>query len=168
MGLRKNNSSVFSFPMVDIHLRKLQWVYFLRHAGVKGNDRADRLGGKTNPHNCFSEDLKCWGASNTTCQHKAKDFIPSIAWRRWHQSDEDWNCFTGNVGKRLRRSRAHIGISDRIDTILTWTKLSSGFWPLSFFPHSFYALYIIHFYSFIHVKHFVYEWCLVIFYSSVV
>ena len=119
MGLRKNNSSVFSFPMVDIHLRKLQWVYFLRHAGVKGNDRADRLGGKTNPHNCFSEDLKCWGASNTTCQHKAKDFIPSIAWRRWHQSDEDWNCFTGNVGETSER--AHMDFSETIDTILNWT-----------------------------------------------
>ena len=32
--------------MVDIHLRKLLWVYCLGHAGVKGNDRADRLMGK--------------------------------------------------------------------------------------------------------------------------
>ena len=29
--------------MVDIHLRKLLWVYCPGHAGVKGNDRADRL-----------------------------------------------------------------------------------------------------------------------------
>ena len=28
------------------HLRKLMWVYCPRHAGVKGNDRADRLAGK--------------------------------------------------------------------------------------------------------------------------
>ena len=33
--------------MVDIHLRKLLWVYYYPgHAGVKGNDRADRLAGK--------------------------------------------------------------------------------------------------------------------------
>jgi len=32
--------------MFDIHLRKLLWVYCPGHAGVKGNDRADRLAGK--------------------------------------------------------------------------------------------------------------------------
>ena len=32
--------------MVDIHLRKRLWVYCPGHAGVKGNDRADRLAGK--------------------------------------------------------------------------------------------------------------------------
>ena len=32
--------------MVDIHLRQLLWVYCPGHAGVKGNDRADRLAGK--------------------------------------------------------------------------------------------------------------------------
>ena len=32
--------------MVDIHLRKLLWVYCPGHAGMKGNDRADRLAGK--------------------------------------------------------------------------------------------------------------------------
>ena len=32
--------------MVDIHLRKQLWVYFSGHAGVKGNNRADRLAGK--------------------------------------------------------------------------------------------------------------------------
>ena len=32
--------------MVDIHVRKLMWVYCPGHARVKGNDRADRLAGK--------------------------------------------------------------------------------------------------------------------------
>ena len=32
--------------MVDIHLRKLLWVYCPGHARVKGNDRADTLVGK--------------------------------------------------------------------------------------------------------------------------
>ena len=31
---------------------------------------------------CFSEDLKCWAARDTTCGYKAKDITPSIAWRR--------------------------------------------------------------------------------------
>ena len=36
----------WNVSMVDIHLRKLLWVYCPGHAGVKGNDRADRLVGK--------------------------------------------------------------------------------------------------------------------------
>ena len=32
--------------MVDIHLRKLLWVYCPGHAGVNGNDQADSLAGK--------------------------------------------------------------------------------------------------------------------------
>ena len=32
--------------MVDSHLRNLQWVYYAGHAGVEGNDRAERLAGK--------------------------------------------------------------------------------------------------------------------------
>ena len=35
----------WNVSMVDIHLRKLLWVYCPAHAGVKGNDRADRLAG---------------------------------------------------------------------------------------------------------------------------
>ena len=32
--------------MFDIHLRNLLWMYCPGHAGVKGNDRADRVAGK--------------------------------------------------------------------------------------------------------------------------
>ena len=39
-------SSDWNVAMVDTHLRKLLWVYCPGHAGVKGNDRADRLAGK--------------------------------------------------------------------------------------------------------------------------
>ena len=53
---------------------------------------------------------------NTTCGHKAKDITPSIAWRRealkeealddlpckgHRQSDEQWDCNKGNVGKNF-------------------------------------------------------------------
>ena len=36
----------WNVSVVDIHLRKLLWMYCPGHAGVKGNDRADRLAGK--------------------------------------------------------------------------------------------------------------------------
>ena len=39
-------SPVWNVSMVDIHLRKLLWVYCPGHTEVKGNDRADRLAGK--------------------------------------------------------------------------------------------------------------------------
>ena len=32
----------WNVSMAGTHLRKFQWVYCLGHAGVKGNDRADR------------------------------------------------------------------------------------------------------------------------------
>ena len=42
------------------------------------------------------------------------------------QSDEHWNRFKGNVGGTCeRRGGAHIGFSERIDTILNWTELNS-------------------------------------------
>ena len=40
-------SPVWNVSMAGIHLRNLLWVYCPGHAGVKGNDRADRLAGKT-------------------------------------------------------------------------------------------------------------------------
>ena len=36
----------WNVSVADIHLRNLLWVYCPGHAGVKGNDRADRLAGK--------------------------------------------------------------------------------------------------------------------------
>ena len=41
-------TSTPEWSMIDSHLRKLLWVYYTCpwHAGVKGNDRADRLAGK--------------------------------------------------------------------------------------------------------------------------
>ena len=58
-GMGSPNGNV---SMVDIHLEKLLWVYCPGHAGVKGNNRADRLAGKapfTSSLFRFSEDMKC-------------------------------------------------------------------------------------------------------------
>ena len=78
----------------------------------------------------LEEDLKCWGAWDTTCRHKAEDIIPLIAWRRevWKEeapvflemtrgshrhSDEHWNCFKDNFRET----------SERWDGV-HWTELS--------------------------------------------
>ena len=89
---------------------------------------------------CFSEELKCWEAWDTTCGHKAKDITPLIAWRReawkeealdglpWknrerhRQSDEHFNRFKGNIGETSeRRGGAHMGFFESTHTILNWT-----------------------------------------------
>ena len=38
---------------------------------------------------CFSEDLKCWGAWDTTCGYKAKDLTKSIARIAWKEEALD-------------------------------------------------------------------------------
>ena len=43
----------WNVSMVDIHLSKLLWVYCPGHAGVKGNDRADKLAGKGTLKSCL-------------------------------------------------------------------------------------------------------------------
>jgi len=50
----------WNVSMVDIYLGKHLWVYCPGHAGVKGNDRADRLAGKaTLTSGLLLENLKC-------------------------------------------------------------------------------------------------------------
>ena len=84
-------------------------------------------------------DLKCWGAWDTTCGHKAKDITWSIAWRRerrrkrkrstifgerarerpivnerkgHRESDQHWNGFTCNTGETSER-RGGAFVADR-------------------------------------------------------
>ena len=51
-------SEDWNMSMVYIHLGKLLWVYCAGQAGVKGNDVADRLAGKSTL-TCSSEGMKC-------------------------------------------------------------------------------------------------------------
>ena len=48
--------------MFDIHLRRILWVYCPGHAGVKGNDWADRLAGKATITGGLIVSLKIWSA----------------------------------------------------------------------------------------------------------
>ena len=96
---------------------------------------------------CFLEDLKCWEAWDTTCGQKAMDIIPSITWRREALGLDRWSArrsslkgrekaivnqtnigasyFKGNVRETSeRRDGAHMGFSQRIDTILNWIELN--------------------------------------------
>ena len=83
-------------------------------------------------------------AINTTCRHTAKDVTPPIAWRREALKEEALNdlpwqderglssvrrtFFKGNVGETSERQcGAHMGFSERIDTILNWTELNETF-----------------------------------------
>ena len=46
-GKSGTGSPDWPVSMFDIHLRRILWMYCPGHAGVKGNNRADRLAGKT-------------------------------------------------------------------------------------------------------------------------
>ena len=69
--------------MVDIQLRILVWTYCPGHAGVKRNDRADRLAGKATLTSGLllgrSEVLR---SLRHYLRARANDITPSIAWRR--------------------------------------------------------------------------------------
>ena len=79
-----------------------------------------------------TKDLRCWEARDTTCGYKARDITPEEAlhdlpWKdeRGPSSDEHWNRFKANVGEASGRPGwAHMGFSERINTILTWTELN--------------------------------------------
>ena len=59
---------------------KTLWVVCPGHAGVKANDRADRLAGKaTFTNGLLLGRSEAW---DTTCGHKVTDIAPSIAWKR--------------------------------------------------------------------------------------
>ena len=116
----------WNMSLVDIHFRKLLWMYWFGHARVKGNDQA-----------CVSEDLKCWGAWDTTCWRKAKD-ITAVIWRRevWKEEAFDDLPWKDEIGPfSIRGTLAlfqrqcwgnlwvHTGFSERIHTtVLNWSK----------------------------------------------
>ena len=136
---RGMGSPDWNVSMVDIHLRKLLWVYCSGHAGVKGNDPADRLAGKATLTSGLllgrSEMLRslrhCLRAQSQG--HHTIDRLEERGVERGNarrsslkgrdeghrQSDEHWKRFKGNVGETSEGwGGAHMGFSERIDTIL--------------------------------------------------
>ena len=55
---------------------------------------------------CFTEDVKCWEAWDTTWGHKAKNVIPSIAWRRkvWKEEALDDLSWKDERGPSVRHT----------------------------------------------------------------
>ena len=130
--------------MVDIHLRKLLWVYCPGHAGVKGNDRADRLAGKavltsgllqgrsellrslrhyqqaqSQGHHTIDH-FEARGMERGNAQQSSLKGRERQSDKHWKgQSDKHWNCFKGNTGETSeRRGEAHMGFSERTNTIV--------------------------------------------------
>ena len=106
-------------------------------------EQTDRRAKQPSQVASFSEDLKCWEAWDTTCGHKAKDITPSIVWRREARKEEAlddllWKDERGPSSIRrtlepFQRQRwrnawetagAHMGFSERINSILNWTEYS--------------------------------------------
>ena len=125
--------------MVDAPLQKLLWVYYPGHAGVKGNDRTDRLDGKatltsglllgrSEVFRGLRHYLRAQSQGHHTIDRLEERGLERGSARRsslkrtregHRQSDEHWNRFEGNVGETSeRQGGAHVGFSERIDTIL--------------------------------------------------
>ena len=123
--------------MVDIHLLSMVDIHLRKLLRVKGNDRADRLAGKAT----FTSDLllgrsellrslrhykraQNQGHHTTDCleergvERESARRSSMKGRERYRQSDEHWKRFKGDVvGISERRGGAHMGFSERIDTI---------------------------------------------------
>ena len=128
----------WNVSMVNIHLRKLPWVYFPGHAVVKENDRADKLAGKATLISALllgrcevlgslRHYLRVQSRGHHTIDRLEKRGVErgnagrsSLKGRDGHrQSDEHWNRFKGNFGETPeRRGGELMGFSERIDTTL--------------------------------------------------
>ena len=103
-------------------------MYCPGHARAKGNDRAERLEGKATT----TEDLKCWGAWDPSCCHKAM----GIALSRRGEKPRKWKCSTIFLDRAIVNptnmgtiSKATLG---QLLWISSWTELSP---PLPNSPH---------------------------------
>ena len=135
--------SDWNVSMVDIHLRKLLCVYCPGHAGVKRNDRADRLLCKATLTNGFllgrsevvrslRDYLRAQSQGHHTIDRLEDRGVERGSARRssskgrerdHHHSDEHRNCFKGDVVETSETmGGAIMGFSGRINTILNWTE----------------------------------------------
>ena len=123
----------WNVSLVDIHLRKLldipEWSEMTEQIEWRVKQPSQLAS--------VSQDLKCWGAWDSTCCHKAKDITPSIAWRSeaWEMEALDdlpskddsgpssvgWTLepFLKVTLWKLLRDRM-----ERINYIPTWTELN--------------------------------------------
>ena len=116
------------------------WVYYAGHAGVKGNDRAERLAGKaaitsslllekSEVLRSLRHYLRAQSQGHHTIDRLEERGVERGSARRSSfkgqeraiimQSHERWNRFKGNCGETCeRRSGAPMGFSESTDTVL--------------------------------------------------
>ena len=80
---------------------------FIERAQSQGHHTIDRLGGERR-------------------RKRKRSTIFLERTRKGHrQSDQHWNCFKGNTGETPeKRGGAHMGLPERVDTILNWIELN--------------------------------------------
>ena len=118
----RTGSPNWHVSMFDIHLRKKLWVYCPGHAGLPlGRSEVLRI---------LINYLRVQGQGHHTIGHleeRARGVERGSTQRSSfrgrerviRQLDQHWNCFKGNLGEtRERRGGAHMGLLERIDTIL--------------------------------------------------
>ena len=125
----------WNVSMVNIQLQKLLWVYCPGHAGMKGNDQADTgsygtltsglLLTRSEMLRSLRHYLRAQSQGHHTIDRLEERGVDMQTFflertRKGHgQSGEHWNLFKGDTRETSeRRDGAHMGFSERIDTIL--------------------------------------------------
>ena len=126
--------------MHSLRLRRPLWIYCPGHAGVSGNERADRLASTADITSCLqlgrAEALQ--GLRNflnmDRAEHHSTDRLKVRSGERnqptFHpprsrticlQPGKYWHYFEGNLGETAeRQGGTRIGLSERCDAILSW------------------------------------------------
>ena len=126
--------------MHSLRLQRLLWIYYPGHAGVSGNERADRLAstaditsglqlgraevlrGLRNFLNMDRPEHHSIDRLNgkRSGERKRPTFHPPRSRTICVQPDKYWHCFEGNLGETAeRRDGARMGLSERYDAILS-------------------------------------------------
>ena len=75
-------------PLILLDLSHLKFQFYRQAAPVHCHIAYRTASWQPSHVACVSEDLKCWGARDTTCGHKATDITASIDWRRETSKEE--------------------------------------------------------------------------------
>ena len=141
----------WNVSIVNIYLQKLLWVYCPGHAGMKGNDQADRLAGKATLTSglllgrsevlrSLRHHLRAQSQGQHTIDRLDERGMERVSarwtslkgreiWEGHHQSDKHWNCFKGNIGETFFKCKATLGKffqAHRYRLELNWTHTCSA------------------------------------------
>ena len=127
--------------MHSLWLQRLLWIYCAGHAGVSGNERADRLASTADitsglqlgraevlrglrnflntdkPERHSTDRLKERGVEKGSGRHST---LQGRERSVFNQANNYWHGFEGNLGETAeRRGGARMGLSERYDAILS-------------------------------------------------